>query len=76
MKNGQCPRCGSNNVRKRRQGIEYEQSMRLGITIRTDEGGGPIPLENYVCTDCGYFENYIADRNKLEQIARQWDPVK
>jgi predicted nucleic-acid-binding Zn-ribbon protein len=76
MKNGQCPRCGSNNIYMRRQGIEYERNMKLGITIRTNEGGGPIPLDNYVCTDCGYFESYITDRGKLEQIARQWDRAK
>jgi predicted nucleic-acid-binding Zn-ribbon protein len=76
MKNGKCPRCGSSNIHMRRQGIEYNREMTLGIAIRTNEGGGPIPLDNYVCTDCGYFENYIADPGKLKQIAQQWDQVK
>ena len=76
MKSGQCPRCKANTIYLRKQGIEYERSMQLGILIRTDEGGGPIPLNNYVCTTCGYFENYIADKTKLEQIAAQWEKVK
>lgn len=75
MKNGQCPKCGSTNVYTRRQGIEYERSMKLGIIIRTAGGTMPSPLDNYICTGCGYFESYIADERKLDDVASNWDKV-
>jgi hypothetical protein len=32
-------------------------------------------LDNYVCTDCGYLESYIADAEKLKEIVRKWPKV-
>jgi len=29
-------------------------------------------LDNYVCTDCGYIERYIADPEKLKEIGKKW----
>jgi predicted nucleic-acid-binding Zn-ribbon protein len=73
MKNGTCPKCGSRN-------IYSAEDLPLK--------GGPFgsncipvsllsmaPLDNYVCADCGLVESYVADREKLEEIARRWMPV-
>jgi predicted nucleic-acid-binding Zn-ribbon protein len=30
---------------------------------------------SYVCANCGYFENYIADQSKLADIASKWERV-
>jgi hypothetical protein len=32
-------------------------------------------LDNYVCTDCGYLERYIADAEKLKEIVKKWPKV-
>lgn len=29
-------------------------------------------LDNYVCTDCGYLESYVAEQDKLQEIAAKW----
>ena len=29
-------------------------------------------LDNYVCTDCGYIESYIAEKDKLKEIVESW----
>ncbi len=34
-----------------------------------------IPFDSFVCTTCGYFENYLRDANKLADVARTWAPV-
>jgi hypothetical protein len=33
-------------------------------------------LDNYVCTDCGYLESYIAGKNKRKEIAEGWRSLK
>jgi len=29
-------------------------------------------LDNYVCTDCGYIESYIAEKDKCKEIIEDW----
>ena len=60
MKNGKCPKCDSSNV--------YFKEYALDV-VNLD--GRQTPYVNYVCTDCGYFETYITDKNALSKI-----PVK
>jgi hypothetical protein len=57
MKNGICIKCNSSHV--------YVKEYELGtITLN----GNRIANESYVCTDCGYFETYITDRDALGKI--------
>lgn len=74
MKNGQCPKCGSKEV--------YS-----GADIPLKSGpfaGNAIPisltsmaaLDNYVCVACGLVESYIADPDKLEEVAQRWIKVE
>ena len=70
MKQGKCPKCGSEEVYS---GVE--------IMPKTGPfGSNSIPvsivsiaaLDNYVCTACGYLERYIADPEKLKEIGKKW----
>ena len=74
MKNGKCPECGSVEI------YSSEDLMLKGGPF----GSNSIPvsltsmaaLDNYVCTDCGRVESYVADQGKLNEIAGKWKPVR
>ena len=74
LKEGKCPKCGSEEVYS---GIEV--SPKAGPF-----GSNSIPvsllsiaaLDNYVCTQCGYLERYVAESSKLKEIEEKWQKVK
>jgi len=33
-------------------------------------------LDNYVCSDCGFVDRYIAEPGKLKEILIKWRKVK
>jgi len=74
VKQGKCPKCGSEGV--------YSGA---GVSAKSGPfGSNSIPitllsiaaLDNYVCTDCGYVESYVADAAKLKEIAERWPKAK
>lgn len=70
MKQGKCPKCGSEAV------YSGEEVMPKSGPF----GSNAIPvsivsiaaLDNYVCTDCGYLERYVAETGKLREISKKW----
>ena len=73
MKQGKCPRCGSEAVYS---GVEvYPKSGPFGSNSIPITIVSIAALDNYVCTDCGYVETYIADTEKLKEIAKKWPKV-
>jgi uncharacterized Zn finger protein len=64
MKSGICPKCGSEEVYKRKSG-GYTTVMITRFT-------GVITYY-YVCAECGYVESYIEERDKLETIRKKWE---
>jgi hypothetical protein len=71
MKDGKCPKCNSSNVYKRDQGAGPEH----GFFVSTSTITGGSAYESYVCVDCGYFENYIQDKAKLQDVQKKWTKV-
>ena len=73
MKNGKCPKCGSNSVYSG-EAIPLKGgpfgSNSIPVTLVSIA-----PLDNYVCTACGYLESYIADQDKCKEIAEKWRNV-
>ena len=77
MKSGICPKCGSREVY-----CDSEHAMN-----RSGEHQMPItamsftPLDQYVCTSCGYLERYVSEayaprqERKLEKIRTRWRKV-
>lgn len=70
MKQGQCPKC-------------HSQEVYAGVDVLPKSGpfgSNSIPisivsiaaLDNYVCVQCGYLERYVADSEKLKEISRKW----
>lgn len=73
MRNGMCPKCGSATVYSQALGVHVGGSSRISIpTSRMEKA---VPFVSFVCTTCGYFENYITDQNKLADVAQKWQKV-
>ena len=80
MRNGICPKCGSEEVysgaatnwKTNRYGMN-QLPIKHGLWARSYSS---TVLDNYVCVACGYVESYIADRAKLEEIAKYWPKVQ
>jgi hypothetical protein len=73
MKNGQCPRCNSNEIYFARDlplkgGPFGSNSIPISLTSMA-------PLDNYVCGQCGLVESYVAQKDKMEEITRKWSRV-
>ena len=73
MKNGKCPKCGSTAIfagkdLPLKSGPFGSNSIPVSLTSMA-------ALDNYVCTDCGLVEHYVADAEKLKEIAKKWKPV-
>jgi predicted nucleic-acid-binding Zn-ribbon protein len=73
VKQGKCPRCGSVEVHS---GVEVlPKSGPFGSNSIPISIVSIAALDNYVCTDCGYLERYIADAEKLKEIVKKWPKV-
>jgi len=72
MKDGQCPKCGAQTVYRK-------QFSRPGYGVSTIQVKGALsqaaPLDNYVCTTCGYVELYLEDAGEIRYITDHWDRV-
>ncbi len=73
MKNGKCPKCGSATVYTRENGVTFDSD---GFGAQVDTGSWTAKSSktiSYLCTACGYFENYIADPNTLAEVTKNED---
>jgi hypothetical protein len=73
MKSGTCPKCKQPTVYRKNVGISFGDG---GFHVYTGGASRPLKLDHYVCTTCGYFESYIPDANKLQDVAKSWTPVE
>ena len=64
MKMTTCPKCQSPNVFVCDGGVGWDVNLLVTATGSMDT----IEWETYLCTDCGYFENYINDNDCLQKI--------
>ena len=70
MKNKICPKCNASE-------IYTNMSNRLMGRNRlyVDIWAGEVPLNVYMCMNCGYLEYYVARREQREKVARRWPKV-
>ena len=73
MKNGKCPKCDSTNIFKQDRGAWMGENG--GLYVQTGFATKASDFESYVCVDCGYFENYIIDKGKLQEVQKKWAKV-
>ncbi len=73
MKQGKCPKCGSENVftpddLPLKSGPFGSNSIPISLTSMA-------ALDNYVCIDCGFVESYVSDEYFLKKIPKKWTRV-
>ncbi len=71
MRNGICPKCNSATVYAKKKGAGFEGGLFIYTSAMTTSS----QYMSYICTTCGYFENYIDNEDKLRQVAEKWDAV-
>ncbi len=79
MKNGQCPNCGSTNIYRNPNGVDYggdTYQIELWVGSEDDRSALQSDFISQICADCGYFENYITDKDILKEIQKEWHKVK
>jgi len=74
LKDGLCPRCHTNQVYtsmnlRNKSGSYSSNTIPLSF-FRS------IPLDNYVCVNCGYLESYIAEPEMLLRIKDIWNKIE
>ena len=65
MRDGICPKCGSDEIYKKKTGGVY--AIHISIWRRTH-------FMIYACSECGFCEQYIED-SLLSKINKKWTPV-
>ena len=69
MKDGVCPRCGSDEVYESTS--DLDQRSRRVLTIFSH-----VRLEELICCNCGLVETYLADMKEVEQVKAKCTKVK
>lgn len=73
MRNGVCRACGSQTVYSKTYGVKIGEVQ--GVYVQTSMMTMAVPYVSFVCSSCGYFENYIAEPKKLAEVAAKWTKV-
>ena len=73
MKNGICIKCGSDTVFSKTDGLGFGDTngVFVYVSILTRRS----PTVSFICSSCGYFENYINESGKLVEVAKTWQKV-
>lgn len=73
MRDGICPKCKSHDVYKRDNAWYLSGGDKTGIKMLHENYAEVTAVPTvYLCTDCGYFENYIEDIDALDLARRYW----
>lgn len=78
MKNGKCPKCNSTNVFMNRSGVEWADEggwISIWMGSPNERLGKQSYYDSYICVDCGYFENFILDKDILQEVQTKWTKV-
>lgn len=71
MRSGICPKCESPNIYVKKNGVYAVKHYDLYL-----DWGESSSYDSYVCTRCGYFENYLTNISILKKISEKWDKIE
>lgn len=72
MKSGKCPRCNGTDVYHKINGVISGDKK---IYVRISMLSPATDKETFVCSSCGYYENYIIDKSILNKVKEKWAKV-
>ncbi len=72
MRSGYCPKCKTPTVYRKLNGIGEGGT---GVYVRTSWMTRASPVESFICTRCGYYENYVVDEPKMAEVTSAWKKV-
>ena len=73
MKNGKCNNCNSDQIFRSLNGIiSGDKLVFVRHLSRVAPGTDKM---TFICTKCGYYENYIVDTEILNKIPEKWEKV-
>ena len=75
MRNGECPKCGSHDIHVSTVTLPVKGLNSVPIKYSMLWGASMAPINYYVCTHCGYVEQYITNTAKLREIANKLPQV-
>ena len=62
----QCPKCSSGDIfKKHGEGIGWRNEIYVGLGFGMQ---ATKDWQTYLCTNCGYFENYLTNKDWLTKI--------
>lgn len=76
MKDGICTSCKSTKVFANQDGFTHSKGFQVNAKNRSVWELQKTNTIDFVCVNCGYFEQYISDKSTLSEIALNWDKVK
>ena len=73
MRSGICPKCNTPTVYHKRGGIGFGGGD--GVYVYTSWATRASEADHYICTNCGFFETYVANEKKLAEVTSAWEKV-
>lgn len=74
MKKGKCPSCGSKNVYKKANGVQFLSGGGFYVNTLGSSNKNQ-KYDSYMCEDCGLFENHVTDEKTLAEVGENWEKV-
>jgi hypothetical protein len=67
MQDGICPNCKATTIFMQKNGIQFGEAD--GVYIFASAAASVSKINSYVCTSCGYFQNFLAAPEMLAKIS-------
>jgi predicted RNA-binding Zn-ribbon protein involved in translation (DUF1610 family) len=68
MIKGKCPKCSSQEIYVSEDGGGIGGHSYFYLEVKNDGSPNSLQWQTYLCADCGYYENYLLDKQKIAKI--------
>ena len=68
MTNGECPKCHSREIYASEGGGGIGGHGYYYLEVKNDGSPNSTQWQTFLCVDCGYYENYLFDKQKIANI--------